>query len=409
MNIPTTLLSSLAALASGSSDSPVEVTWSRDVARLVQAKCEACHRPGEAGPFALQSFEDARAKAKMIAAVVEEGRMPPWNADERFDGVFANERRLSADEKAKLLAWIEQGTPRGNPAEDPAAKVWPTGWRIGEPDVVIQMERMLTDDGEEPLPAEGFRVPEEGVVEYQYFTAKTSFPEDRWVKSLEVRAGAADVVHHVLIVCGDAGGALPSLNGPSEGFLAAAVPGETSFTYPDGYAKRLPAGATLLFQLHYTPNGKSRFDRSSLALVFADETPLFEVETASVWNEALEIPPGAENFEVRAKLTIIEETGLLSLLPHMHTRGKDFRYVLHRPDGTSEDLLYSHYDFNWQESYVLRDPLLLSPGTTIEIIGHFDNSEKNPNNPDPSATVRWGDQTFEEMFIGYFDTVKPLE
>ncbi len=333
--------------------------------------------------------------------------MPPWNADARFDGVFANERRLTQADREKLLRWVADGAPRGNPAEDPPPRDWPESWRIGEPDAVFAMERVMGEEAD--LPPEGFAVPSEGVVEYQYFTARTSFPEDRWVRALEVRPGAAEVVHHVLILVGPAGGALPQVRGVGEGFLAVAVPGETSVVYPDGYAKRLPAGAKLVFQLHYTPNGKEHFDRSSLGLIFCDEPPLFEVTTLAVADEDFKIPPGASDFEVRAKRTIFEETGVLALFPHMHTRGKDFRYVLHNPDGKSEELLFAHYDFDWQESYVLRDPLLLTPGAVLECIGHFDNSAANPANPDPTAWVEWGDQTFEEMFIGYFDTVSPLE
>lgn len=377
-------------------------TWSKDVASILQRRCQACHRPGQVGPFSLLDFEDAKGRAKMIASVVEQGIMPPWNADPRFDGVFANQRKLAPAEKETLLAWVAEGMPRGNPAEDPEPRTWPEGWSIGTPDLVLTPE--LDMRSKEKLPAEGWAVPREGVIDYQYFTAKTDFPEDRWIRALEVRPGAKDVVHHVLIAVQEKGGDIDERS-----YLAVYVPGDTPSVYPEGYAKRLPAGATLVFQLHYTPNGKERFDRSSLALVFADEPPLFEVVTDAVVNERFKIPAGDANFEVRESVLLREDTGVVALFPHMHVRGKDFRYVAHFPDGGEQELLFADYDFNWQESYLLPDPLLLPAGTKLECIGHYDNSKDNPNNPDPTKIVRWGDQSFEEMFIGYFDKVVPLD
>jgi hypothetical protein len=299
--------------------------------------------------------------------------------------------------------------PRGNPDEDPPARVWAEGWTIGEPDVVLTPDRHMNgEEGGVPLDGRGYAVPREGVVEYQHFTVATSWPEDRWIQAIETRPGAADVVHHVLVILDDPRAGSPE-NLDFRSYLAASVPGETSYVFPEGYAKRLPAGATLVFQIHYTPNGKERYDLTSLGLVFAEEAPLFEVQTTAVVNQRFTIPAGASNHEVRGEIRVGRDTGLLSYLPHMHTRGKDFKYVAHYPDGESEELLFSHYDFNWQESYVYHDPLPLPAGTTIECIAHYDNSADNPNNPDPNSEVRWGDQTFEEMFIGYFDVVWPIE
>ncbi len=415
------LVSALNALAAGTTPSPAEteapgclltllpehefaapVSYARDVAPILQRRCQSCHRPGAVGPFALSDYDSAKGRAKMIASVVGEGRMPPWNADERFDGVFANQRKLTAAEKETLLGWVAQGMPRGDPADEPAPRVWPEGWSIGTPDVVFSPDYDMLE--EQALPSEGYAVPREGVLDYRYFTVKTDFPEDRWVSALEVKPGAADVVHHVLIALREANGSIDERS-----YLAVYVPGDTPSVYPEGYAKRLPAGATLVFQLHYTPNGKERFDRSQLALRFASEPPLFEVQTDAVVNEDFEIPPGAPAHEVREKMRLGEDTGVVALFPHMHLRGKDFRFVAHLPDGKQQELLFAHYDFQWQESYLLPDPLLLPQGTVLECIAHYDNSKANPNNPDPSKTVRWGDQSFEEMFIGYFDKVVPLE
>jgi hypothetical protein len=382
-------------------DAPA-LTYARDVAPILQRRCQSCHRPGQVGPFALTSFDEAKGHAKMIASVLADGIMPPWNADARYDGVFANERKLPADEKKTLLAWIEGGMQRGNPSDEPAPKTWPEGWSIGKPDVVFEPEfDMRTKTA---YPKEGYPVPREGVVDYMYFTTPTDYPEDRWIQALEVQPGAKDVVHHVLVAIQEKGGGIEERS-----YLAVYVPGDTPSVYPQGYAKRLPKGATLVFQLHFTPNGKERFDTSKLALVFAKEAPQFEVVTDAVVNERFEIPPGAEAHEVRASRMLDEDTGMVALFPHMHLRGKDFRYVAHFPDGRDEELLFSHYQFQWQESYLLPDPLLLPAGTKLECIGHFDNSKANPNNPDPTQSVHWGDQSFEEMFIGYFDKVVPLE
>jgi len=401
-------------LAADGKDDPAEaVTWSRDIAPIVQRNCEECHRPGQVAPFALQTFEQAKGWAEMIGSVVEEQRMPPWNATEEFSGVFANERALPRKDKQLILDWIAQGMPRGNAAEDPAPIEWPEGWRIGEPDVVFTVDEFRGErlfGQAQPMDERGFEVPREGVVDYKYFAVKTDFAEDKWIKALEVKPGAVDVVHHVLIFVDDPNATPEERQRQLDfrSYLAGAAPGDLPATYPEGYGKRLPAGSTLIFQLHYTPNGKERFDRSGLGLIFWDETPLFEVVTNGIVNLRLDIPPGVDDHEVRAEETLVKDTGIVAFSPHMHTRGKDFRFVAHYPDGGSEPLLACNYDFNWQEVYILPDPLFLPGGTRLECVGHYDNSEGNPNNPDPTERVTWGDQSFEEMFIGYYDYVVPV-
>jgi len=395
-------------------DLPEAITYSRHIAPLLQRNCEECHRPDQVAPFSLQTYAKAKGWAEMILEVVDEERMPPWNADEAFDGVFVNERRLSKKDKALLHRWVEDGMPRGNPEEDPAPIEWSPDWGIGTPDVIFEMESWWDGSGHAArgaLPEEGYEVPREGVVDYQYFMVKTDFPEDRWVQAIEARAGAADVVHHVLIIIDD-----PQATGSERqrqldftSYFAAAAPGDNLVQFPDGYAKRLPAGSSLVFQMHYTPNGKKRFDRSSVGLIFAREEPVFEVVTDAVLDGRLLIPAGEANHEVRASRRITDDLAVLGFAPHMHMRGKDFRYILHYPDGVSEDLLYTQYDFNWQEGYTYADPFLFPAGSTLECVGHFDNSAANPNNPDPEQDVKWGDQSFEEMFIGFFDYVRPIE
>src|SRR5262245_41114052 len=221
------------ALAGGGEPTTAPPTYSRDVAPILQRRCQGCHRPGQVGPFSLLSFDDAHGRAKMIATVLEQGAMPPWNADKRFDGVFVNQRSLSEGEKKTLLDWIAAGTPRGKANEDPAPVQWPTGWSIGKPDALLTPDFDLL--AKKPLPADGYAVPREGAVEYRCLTVKTNFPEARWVRSFEIKPGSPDVVHHVLATLTNASGGLDD-----KAFLATYVPGDTPSVYPDGYAKRLP-------------------------------------------------------------------------------------------------------------------------------------------------------------------------
>ena len=395
MLVPLTWLLCAPALT-GEGEPP---TYARDVAPILQRRCQMCHRPGQVGPFPLLSFEDARGRAKMIAQVVERAAMPPWNADERFDGVFVNQRTLSTTEKQTLASWVAAGMPRGNPAEEPAPRQWPAEWSIGKPDAVFAPDTDLKT--QQKLPADGFAVPREGVVEYQYFTVKTDFPEDRWVKAFEIHPGSPDVVHHVLVTLQSANGFLDD-----KSFLATYVPGDTPSIYPEGYAKRLPKGATLLFQVHYTPNGVEQKDQSELGLIFAKEPPKEIADTVGILAMNLRIPPGAESYKSSRSFTVPVNATVYSYSPHMHVRGKAFRISATYPDGKQEILLsVPKYDFNWQTRYMLKEPKKVPAGTKILIEAWYDNSSKNPHNPDPTKLVTWGEQTFEEMMIGFIDVV----
>ena len=370
-------------------------TYASHVASIIQNNCVNCHRPGQVGPFPLTDYEHVTGWAAMIDFVVRDGRMPPWNADDDFDGHFKNERKLSIKEKETLLAWLDGGMPRGNPKKEPKPKKWPKHWRIGKPDKIYYMK-------------ESYLVPKEGTVDYQYFEIPTDFREDKWIVAMEARPGAPEVVHHVLafIVDPKSGNRQPNQLGLEDGFLCATVPGDTPSIFPEGCAKRLPAGAKLVLQMHYTTNGKAQRDRSSIGLKFAKDPIEREVGTRGIYNLSFEIPAGAENHEVRAEFAPREDIEVLSFFPHMHTRGKSWKYILHQPDGTQKTLLsVTNYDFNWQESYILKEPLLVTSGMKIECIGIFDNSEKNYDNPDPTKPVKWGEQTWEEMMIGYIDWV----
>jgi peroxiredoxin len=370
------------------------ITYSKQVARIVQNRCQECHRAGQVGPMPLLTYEDALNWSAMIREVVEEGRMPPWHADPKHDS-FANDRRLSADEKKTLLGWIEQGCPKGDEKDLPEAKKFPEGWMIGKPDVVFTMPQAYT------VPASA---PRNGV-RYQNFSVPTSFDEDRWIVAAEARPGNRAVVHHILVcVRPPAGRAIDRRDGIGSGLLVAFAPGDMPLMLPPGSAKKIPKGSTIRFQMHYTPNGIEQDDRSSVGLIFAREPPREEVRTRAIAQQWLAIPAGAANHEVRSTSRFDEDAVLYSLMPHMHLRGKDFRYEVVYPDDKREVILsVPHYDFGWQSIYRFAKPLKLPAGSRIECTAHFDNSPGNPNNPDPKKTVFWGEQTWEEMMIGFVD------
>ncbi len=370
------------------------VNYAEHVAGIVQNKCQSCHRPGEVAPFSLSSYDDVRKHAAMLREVVEERRMPPWHADPRY-GHFKNDRSLSAKERATLLAWVDQGTPLGDPSKVPAAKTFPEGWTIGKPDVIFEMP-------------EPYLVPAQGTVAYVHFRVPTNFKEDVWVQAAEARPSDRAIVHHIVVYVLSLGmiGLDRGFDGRADSHLCGYAPGDMPSVYPEGSAKRIPAGASLLLEIHYTPNGKVKSDRSKVGLIFAKGPVKHQAHTHGIAQPRFQIPPGADSHEVASSFTLKKDVTLLSLMPHMHLRGKDFRYEIEYPDHRKETLLsVPAYDFGWQSYYTLAEPLPLPKGSTIHCLAHFDNSSKNPYNPDPSKSVRWGEQTWEEMMIGYVDYV----
>jgi hypothetical protein len=326
----------------------------------------------------------------MMREVVNENRMPPWHANPAH-GEFSNDASLTQEEKELINTWVENGAPQGDPADLPEPPEFPEGWQIGKPDFVIAM-------ADTP-----FQVPATGVIEYKYFVVDTNFTEDKFVNAAEIRIGNRSVVHHVIVGLDD------EHNGPhgsvNSEWLTACAPGSPPLELPPGFAKVIPAGSKLVFQMHYTPNGTPAEDISSVGFKFVDQDQVKKlVGTREIINQDFRIPPGARSHEVKAKREIDRDVLILNLFPHMHLRGKSFRYTAKYPDGTSEILLdVPNYDFNWQNGYQLKQPKLIPAGTVLQCVAHFDNSEDNIANPDPGKTVRWGDQTFEEMMIGYFD------
>jgi hypothetical protein len=283
---------------------------------------------------------------------------------------------------------------RGNQAELPPERTYADGWTIGKPDVVFE------------LPAEQ-SIPADGVVDYQYFVTPTNFKEDTWIMAAEARPGNRNVVHHIIVSFRDpkskekAGG-----RGLGDGFIVGTAPGDMPLILPPGVARKIPAGADLIWQMHYTPNGKPAKDRSQVGLIYykGKEPPKYNSQTVSVMNPRFAIPPGDANYQVESEWTTPRDLLVLSYVPHMHLRGKDFNYVVTYPDGKKETLLsVPKYDFNWQLTYRVDKALRLPKGSTIHCTAHFDNSKANKANPDPTKEVSWGDQTFEEMMIGFVD------
>ena len=382
---------------------PVGVTYHNRISRIIQTNCVECHRSGGVAPFSLENYDDVVAHAGMIRKVVERGTMPPWFAAAPAAGQpsqWANDRSVPAADKADLFAWLKSDRPQGDPADAPLPRTYADGWLIGQPDAVFEFPKPVA-------------VKATGTMPYQNITVETKLTEDKWVKALEVRPSARQVVHHVLVFVLPPGkqdneAARDVAAEERRGFFAIYVPGQSVLSYPDGFAKRLPKGSRLRFQMHYTPNGTATEDKTRLGLVFAEKAPQYEVKVVGIVNPRLSIPPGADNHRVEATLRVPMPATALGFLPHMHLRGKAFRYEITPPGGKTETVLdIPHYDFNWQLYYRLAEPRPLPPGTLVKATGWYDNSEQNPANPDPKKTVRWGPQTTDEMMLGYLEYYVP--
>jgi peroxiredoxin len=371
------------------------ITYCRHIAPILQQHCLVCHRPGQIAPFALTSYKEAAGWAETIAEVVREQRMPPWHADPRH-GKFANDPRLSDEEKQLVADWVAGGAPRGNPADlPPPPAELATEWNIGKPDLVVTMR-------------EPFRVPAEGVLEYQFFEVDPGFREDKWLSGVEVRPGNRAVVHHCNVFFKPPGRRELVARGELGSFYVAGwTPGTPPMLFPEGMAKLVPAGWKFVFVVHYVTTGTVQTDQTSLGIVFADpKTVKKEVATNLLLDEEMSIPPHTADHRVEHERRMERDVLLLSMFPHMHLRGKSFRYEATYPDGTTEVLLdVPRYDFNWQNRYVLAEPKLLPAGTVLRCIAHYDNSAANPANPDPGATVHIGPQSTDEMFNGYYELV----
>ncbi len=374
-------------------------TFSKEVVRIFQANCQNCHRTGvQFTPMSLLTYEEARPYAKSIKKAVAARTMPPWHADPAY-GKFRNTLRMSDADVRTIVQWIDAGCPQGNPADLPPERTWDDkGWQIGEPDVVIDM-------------GQDFAVPADGVVPYKVFTVKTDFPEDKWISAMEARAGNLSVVHHAVILLRNPKGGLelPDKGDMMGGTLLGALsPGNTPSVYPEGeQGKILKRGASIVFQMHYTTNGTAATDRSYIGLKFHKKAVKQQVITSGIANVQFQIPPFADHYEVASSRTFQKDVTIHRFMPHMHYRGKDFKYTAVYPDGRQEVLLsVPDYVFDWQTYFELVEPLKLPAGSRIDCVAHFDNTAAMAEGRryfDASKPVRFGEQSWEEMMIGWLD------
>jgi Copper type II ascorbate-dependent monooxygenase, C-terminal domain len=389
-------------------------TFYKDVLPILQDHCQSCHRPGEVAPMPLVTYEQARPWAGAIAHDVQMKMMPPWFADSRY-GRFANDPSLTEQQISAISAWAAVGAPAGNSLDAPPAREWAKGWNIAQPDLVVRMPKSV-------------QIPARGEVEYTYEIVPTHFTEDRWVQMSEFRPGSPAHLHHAVVYIRPPDSpwlrhapigepfTASTLKDPLEqrqahettsDLLLVYAPGSSPDQWPDGMAKFVPAGSDLVFQMHYTTNGTADQDQTGVGMVFAKTPPKQRVITLQLNNHALIIPPGADDFRVEVQGTLPNDATLLSLFPHMHLRGKRFEYDFVHDDGSVEALLRVNYHFHWQLSYRLAEPRQLKAGTKLRAIAWYDNSKNNPHNPDPTKTVTWGDQTSDEMMVGFFDVAVP--
>ena len=366
------------------------------------------------------TYEQARPWAKAMKAAVLQKKMPPWFADPHY-GKFSNDASLSQTEINTLVAWADAGAPQGNRKDLPPPAKFAEGWAIPQPDAVIEL----------PVP---FEIPAKGTIEYQHILIPSPFKEDKWVQFAEARPTDRARVHHIIAFVREPGSPwmkeakpgipfVPDKSKPQEkqeaaelpsDFLVGYAPGQPPEMFEPGQAKLIRAGSDIIMQVHYQTNGTPGRDRSRVAFVFAKEPPKKRVFTVSAVNGTFKIPPGAPNHRVDAEFEVGTDVVLHGLHPHMHYRGKDFEYRVRFPNGERRTLLsIPHFTQSWQLWYNLSEPIALPRGTVIECTAHFDNSANNPTNPDPTKEVLWGDQTWEEMMVGFanlvFDAKVPLK
>ena len=382
----------------------------RDVLPILQQHCQSCHRSGEIAPMPLVSYDDVRSRANEIAVAVAKRKMPPWFADPRF-GHFSNDPSLTPDEIHKVVAWVDAAAPAGDLKDAPPPREWIQGWNISQPDVILKMPKAVV-------------LPAHGDVEYTYEIVPTGFVEDKWVQMSEIRPAARENVHHAVVYIRPPDSKWlrhAPLGTPFTAFdmteedsrhgahwtdsdiLLVYAPGSSPDQWPAGMAKFVPAGSDLVFQMHYTTHGRSANDQTSIGIVFARKPPAQRVITLQLTNDHFTIPPGADDYRVEARGTLPNDATLLSFFPHMHLRGKQFDYNIVDAHGSIETLLRVNYDFYWQLSYRLAKPRVLKAGSMLQAVALYDNSRHNLHNPDPDAAVRWGDQTYDEMMVGFFD------
>jgi hypothetical protein len=408
----------LAVFSAAGETAPPEPSFYRDVLSILEQHCQSCHRPGEIAPFSLVTYQETKPWAPEILDSIKSRKMPPWFADPCC-GHFADDPSLSAQQVATIADWVKAGAPAGDEKDAPAHARWTEGWNIATPDLLLKMPRPV-------------RLPAAGDVEYTYEIVPTNVAQGKWVEMAELRPSATNHVHHAVVYVrppesnwlrGAPVGVpftasslhdahlMHDAHATTSDLLVVYAPGSAPESFPDGMAKFIPANSDLIFQMHYTTNGRATLDQSSLGLVFSKEAPKQRVLTLQLANDhdTIPIPPNTDNYRVDVSGTLPNHATLLSFFPHMHLRGKKFEYNIVHLDGSRETLLRVNYDFYWQLSYLLSTPRPLPAGTKLEAVAWYDNSKNNSHNPDPNSPVQWGDQTYNEMMVGFFDVAVPAE
>jgi mono/diheme cytochrome c family protein len=386
------LIVALLAVPSAAAAADAPVTFTKDVAPILYKSCVECHRPTMFAPMSLLTYDEARPWARSIKQRVVSRAMPPWGADPAH-GTFKNDPRLSPNEIETIAAWVDGGAAKGDDRDLPVAPTFVEGWSIGQPDAIFTME-------------DAFTIPATGAVPYKYFRVPTHLTEDKWIQAIEIKPGARAQVHHVIAFTQPAGSPLKPGGelGPTN--IGGVTPNKPGLVFAPGVARLLRGNSDIVMQMHYTTNGAETIDRTTVGIIYAKQPPTKLAAGGMAINPRFVIPANDGNAEVRATTPIRRDTLVTAMTPHMHVRGKDMIYIAHYPDGTDETLLsVPKYDFNWQITYQLAAPKLLPEGTRLEVIAHYDNSTTNKFNPDPTKDVRWGDQTWEEMMIGFFSTI----
>lgn len=382
---------------------PAGPTFNKDILPILQTRCQPCHRPGEIGPMPLITYEQTRPWGKAMVDAVKTGKMPPWFSD-RCCGQFSTEHVLKPEEIAAIDAWVSGGSLEGKKKDAPRPLPWTSDWKIDGPSVVVSLPRT-------------FEVPANSKIDDQYVILPIDLAEDKWASAVEIHPSDRSIVHHAILYVRTKDSrwlrnipkltmsALPATEeaDPAD-ILAIYTPGSPAAIWPEGMGKKLPAGSDLVLQIHYISKKTAASDRTAVGINFLKERPARRVLTLQMQDRAIAIPPGAADYHASASGVLPREAMLISMFPVMHLRGTGFEYSIEQPGGKLETLLrVKPYDFYWQQSYPLKTPLLLPKGTRLVSTGYFDNSANNPRNPDPKAEVKWGEHSWQEMMIGFFD------
>lgn len=360
-------------------DAPAKVTYAKDIAPILNAKCVQCHREGEVAPMSLRTYAEVRPWVKSIAErVVQEKSMPPWHADPQF-GTFANDMRLSAEQIALIDKWIKTGAALGNEADLPPVREFPNGWVLGEPDYVLELD--------------GVDIAADGPDKFPNLKAKLNLPEDKWIRAIEIQPSAKRAVHHVFARVAEPDGKIG-------GQLGAYVAGAAPTVFADGTGRLIKKDQEIVAQAHYHSFGSPVTDKTRIGLYYATTEIKQESVALAVSNTKFKIPAGAKDYEVTAEYTFDQYALITNLGPHMHARGKDMTITAVFPDGNKQTLVKSNWNPDWDISYQLAEPIVAPKGTKLELVAHYDNSADNPRNPDPTKDLTFG---VDEMMIGFVD------